>query len=59
MEPNLFVSVTNDQVGYVAFVRSISSCESELVYRFFEGPDLKGRSKIVLSAVLEVASIFT
>jgi phenylpropionate dioxygenase-like ring-hydroxylating dioxygenase large terminal subunit len=59
VEPNLFVSVTNGQIGYVAFVRSISSCESELVYRFFEGPDLKRRSKIVRSAVLKEASIFT
>lgn len=59
VEPNLFVSVTKNQVGYIAYVRPVSGCESELVYRFFEGPDLKRRSKIVRSAVLREASIFT
>lgn len=59
VEPNLFVSVTNGQVGYVAYLRPVARNETDLVYRFFDGPGLKRRSRIVRSAALKEASSFT
>lgn len=57
--PNLFISVTNGLIGYVAIVDDIDGENSVLNYRFFNGPGLKINPSISFESYFVHAKQFT
>lgn len=57
--PNLFVSVTDDLIGYIAIVDNVDNQNSVLNYRFFNGPKLKIHERIAFESYFSEAKRFT
>jgi phenylpropionate dioxygenase-like ring-hydroxylating dioxygenase large terminal subunit len=59
VEPNLFVSLTKNQIGYIAYLNEVSLGETTLRYKFFSGPELKKKPEVIQMAALKEAKKFT
>lgn len=59
IRPNLFVSITNNRVGYIGYVEANSEASSCLRYRFFCSPELQNKAPIIKKTALAEAQKFT